>query len=228
MTNETPVADGATASALGLSRREALQRVTLMFGGIALIGDSRVLASPIDAAVLNQTMAAGVGAFTAADVALLDEIAETILPETSTPGAKAARAGAFMALMVTDAYTEQNRQVFREGLAALDAACRAAHGAGFMQASQAQRLALLETLDRQQRTDTLEREEAPRSRAPAAEAALDDAPRHYFRMMKELTLLAYFTSEVGYTRALRYIETPGRFDPCAPHAPGDRSWAPHA
>ena len=51
-------------------------------------------------------MAQGVGAFTAADVALLDEIAETILPETSTPGAKAAKTGAFMALMVTDVYTD--------------------------------------------------------------------------------------------------------------------------
>jgi hypothetical protein len=228
MPDQTPSAAGATASARGLTRREAVQRVTLMFGGIALIGDSHVLASPIEPAVLDQAMAAGVGRFTAADVALLDEIAETILPETSTPGAKAARAGAFMALMVTDAYTEQNRLVFREGLTALDAACRAAHGAGFMQATQVQRIALLEMLDRAQRTETLEREDTPRSRAPAAEAALDDAPRHYFRMMKELALLAYFTSEVGYTRALRYIESPGRFDPCAPHAPGDRSWAPHA
>ena len=61
-------------------------------------------------------MAQGVGIFTAADVALLDEIAETILPETSTPGAKAAKTGAFMALMVTEAYTDANQQVFRDGL----------------------------------------------------------------------------------------------------------------
>ena len=47
-------------------------------------------------------------------------------------------------------------------------------------------------------------------------------------MMKELALLGYFTSEIGYTKAMRYRESPGRFDPCAPHAPGDNSWAPHA
>jgi hypothetical protein len=46
--------------------------------------------------------------------------------------------------------------------------------------------------------------------------------------MKELALLGYFTSEIGYTQAMRYIEAPGRFDPCVPHAPGDKSWAPHA
>ncbi len=47
-------------------------------------------------------------------------------------------------------------------------------------------------------------------------------------MMKELALLGFFTSEVGMTRALRYIEAPGTFDPCAPHKPGDRAWASHA
>ena len=30
-------------------------------------------------------------------------------------------------------------------------------------------------------------------------------------------MLGFFTSEVGCTQALRYIETPGRFDPCVPY-----------
>jgi len=175
-------------------------------------------------------MAQGVGTFTAADIALLDEIAETILPETSTPGAKAARTGAFMALMVTDVYTERNQQVFRDGMAKLDEACRAAHSTSFMQATPAQRLTLLEALDREQRTEMEERTPPARTRYPAAPGAppADVEPPHYFRMMKELALLGYFTSEIGYTKAMRYIESPGRFDPNAPHAPGDRSWAPHA
>lgn len=56
----------------------------------------------------------------------------------------------------------------------------------------------------------------------------ESEPVHYFRMMKELALLGYFTSEIGYKQAMRYIETPGRFDPCVPYAAGDRAWAPHA
>jgi hypothetical protein len=68
---------------------------------------------------------------------------------------------------------------------------------------------------------------APSNRAPAPSAS-NDEPAHYFRMMKELALLGYFTSEIGCTKALRYLEAPGRFDPCAPHKPGDRSWAGHA
>ena len=68
---------------------------------------------------------------------------------------------------------------------------------------------------------------APTNRAPAPDAPPDE-PAHYFRMMKELALLGFFTSEVGCTKALRYIESPGRYDPCAPLAPGDRAWAGHA
>jgi hypothetical protein len=62
---------------------------------------------------------------------------------------------------------------------------------------------------------------------PAAAITADSAP-HYFRMMKELALLGYFTSEIGYNQARRWVETPERFDPCAPYSPGETIWAPHA
>lgn len=215
------------ALVVGMTRREAVRRVTALLGGAALAGGDRLLAFSFDAATLNQAMAQGVGTFSAADVALLDEIADTILPETSTPGAKAAKTGAFMALMVTDVYAEPAQRVFREGLRQLDEACLKAHAVLFMAASPAQRLVLLEVLDREQKTAMEERAAPARSRAPAAVSA-DDQPAHYFRMMKELALLGYFTSEIGYTRAMRYLETPGRFEPCVPHAPGDKSWAAHA
>jgi len=211
----------------GITRREVIQRVTATLGGAALIGGDRLLAFSFDAEAAAGAMTQGVGSFSAADVAFLDEVAETILPETTTPGAKAAKTGAFMAFMVTSAYTESDREVFRGGMKQIDDACRSSHGAAFMSATPAQRLALLEVLDREQKTAMEERSNAPRSRAPAA-ASGPDVPAHYFRMMKELALLGYFTSEIGYTRALRYLEAPGRYDPCAPLAPGDRSWAGHA
>ena len=211
----------------GMTRRDAVQRVIALMGGLSLVGDP-LDAFAFDTAAMEQAMAEGVGTFTAADVALLDEIAETILPETTTPGAKAAKTGAFMALMVTDAYTDRNQQVFRDGMRTLEEACRTATGTTFMQATPAQRLTLLEALDREQKTAIEERANAPRSRYPPAERPEEDEPPHYFRLMKELALLGYFTSEIGYTKAMRYVESPGRFDPNAPHAPGDRSWAPHA
>ena len=210
-----------------ITRREIIQQIVVLLGGTALAGGDRVLAFSFEEETLAQTMTQGVGAFTAADIALLDEIAETILPETSTPGAKAAKTGAFMALMVTDVYTLPLQQVFGEGLRSVDDECRRAHGTPFMQATPAQRLSVVEALDREQQRVMDARRAEPTNRAPAPESTSTE-PAHYFRLMKELVLLGYFTSEIGCTKALRYIESPGRFDPCAPHAPGDRAWAGHA
>ncbi len=184
-----------------MTRREVIQRVTALLGGAALAGGDLLEAFSFDDAARLEAMAQGAGTFTAADIALLDEIAETILPETSTPGAKAAKTGAFMALMVTDVYTPREQQVFRDGMRAVDEACRRANNVSFMQASPAQRLALLETLDREQKTVMDARAAAPRSRAPAPEPAADE-PAHYFRMMKELALCS------GISR--RRSATPGR------------------
>jgi hypothetical protein len=196
--------------AQAIDRREAIRRVTALLGGVALVtgtglleASERVL-SPRRAAVTRQ----GVGTFTAQDVALLDEVADTILPETKTPGAKAAQTGAFMALMVTDTYSERNQGVFRDGMQKLNAA-------SFMTLTPAQRLALLEQLDREQKAYM----DARRG---------NDTPPHFFRMMKELTLLGYFTSEIGCTQAQRYVEAPGAFEPCVPYTPGERAWAGHA
>lgn len=221
-----------------ITRREVIQQVAAMLGGAALIGGDQLLAFSFDDEALGRAMAQGAGTFTAADVALLDEIAETILPETSTPGAKAAKAGAFMALMVTDVYTDQSTQVFRDGMRSVDEACRRAHGTPFMQATPALRLTVLEALDREQKQvmDARIPERSNRAPAPSAFAPensselrrIEPEPAHYFRMMKELALLGFFTSEIGCTKALRYIEAPGKYDPCAPHKPGDRIWAGHA
>jgi hypothetical protein len=208
---EKPVAAPAFKHDL-VTRREAIRRVSALLGGAALVGQGAWLSG-----CATSRPAAG-ALFSAVDVVLLDEIAETILPETNTPGAKAAGVGPFIAMMVTDTYDPREQRTFLDGLATVEAECRALHGIGFVAASAAQRLTLLERLDR-------EALEYMRRLGPEQEQ--QQLP-HYFRMIKELTLLGYFTSEIGYTQAIRYIETPGRYDPCIPYKDGDKLWAPHA
>jgi len=249
----------AGVEATTISRREAVRRVGALLGGITFVGGSSLIAACQKERTAVPAGAA-VGEFTPDDIALLDEIADTILPETKTPGAKAAKTGAFMALMVTDTYDPKDQKIFRDGMRTLDDASKKANNnASFMTATPAQRLALLETLDREQKAQadakdaaakqtkskaddakTTEGKKAdkflPDQRKEAAAAAdvnpapaiTADTPTHYFRMMKELTLLGYFTSEIGMTKAQRYIESPGRFDPCVPYTPGETAWAGHA
>ena len=205
-----------------MDRREAIRRVGFLLGGLTLVGGARLLEAedPHARAARIVETGNGVGEFTAADIAFLDEVADTILPPTKSPGAKAAQTGAFMALMVTDIYAPRDQDIFREGMRAIDDACRKANGMGFMPATSQQRLALLEQLDREQK-----------AHMDAVATAWEEnaAPRaHYFRMMKELALLGYFTSEIGCTQAQHYVETPARYDPCLPYTKGETSWAAHA
>lgn len=239
-----------------INRREAIRRVSAILGGTAIVGGSTLWTAcgRADERAREEAAQQGIGAFTPADIAYLDEIAETILPETQTPGAKAAKVGPFIALMVTDTYEEKNQAVFRAGMLQLDEASRRMHQTTFMESTPAQRLALLESVDREakdymDRLDAVKRErdgkEPQRANADAvlpdqrkenavtadantAAAITADSPTHYFRMIKELTLLGYFTSEIGYTKAMRYVEAPGRFDPCVPYTAGEVTWAPHA
>jgi hypothetical protein len=44
-------------------------------------------------------------------------------------------------------------------------------------------------------------------------------------MLKDLTVLGYFTSEIGATQALNFVEVPGKFDACIPYNKGDKAYA---
>lgn len=199
-----------------IDRREAIKRVSALLGGAALIGGSALWTgcAPKDSTPATADSTAAFVPFTAAEIAYLDEIADTILPDTKTPGAKAAKTGAFMAVMVQDSYWPKDQAIFRDGMKKLDAAAEAANKTTFVASTPAQRLALLEALDKEQKT--------------YMDSKKPDDPAHYFRMMKELSLLGYFTSEIGCTQAQRYIESPGRYDPCLPYTKGEVSWASHA
>ena len=186
-----------------MDRRSAIARLAAITGTIALGGELFV-------AGCRRTDKRVATPFTSADVALLDEIGDTIVPATNTPGAKAAGVGAFMAMMVTDCYDDDAHTAFQAGLADIDATSRSRHGKGFAACTPAERHALLTELDRA-------------AVAHEREKKRSDTP-HYFAMMKELTLLGYFSSEIGCTHALRYVETPGGYDGDVVYHKGDRAW----
>ncbi|HEX8424709.1 gluconate 2-dehydrogenase subunit 3 family protein [Hymenobacter sp.] len=201
-----------------MNRRDALARVALIMGSTVIGADYFLTGcsspakeeakadpnKPVAAAkpkdVLNQKQ-----------IQLLDEVGETILPTTKTPGAKAAQVGSFMAVMVRDCYTPEDQQVFLNGLTQLDKDCQKQYSKGFMECDATQRTAFLTARDREQKAFTANQRK--------------DDPSRYFRMMKELTLLGYFTSEIGATQALRYSPIPGRYEGNVPYKKGDKAWA---
>jgi hypothetical protein len=145
------------------------------------------------------------------DLALLDEIGDTIIPATDVPGAKAAGIGAFIAMMLRDCYDAKDQAAVRAGLVALAADYRTKHGHAFVGAPAAERTEFLNALDREQKTYTRKKKTGE--------------PAHYFHVLKELTILGYFTSEIGATQALRFVEVPGSFNGSAPYKKGEHAWA---
>ena len=188
-----------------MNRRDALSRVALLVGG-TVIGAEFFLSG----CKANDKYGSSVD-FTDKDIAYMDEIAETIIPQTDTPGAKAAKVGAFMAIMVKDTYNEQQQKTFLEGMTKLNEASDKKFNNGFMQITPEQRKELLTELDKEAKDYNKNKQK--------------EDPPHYFAMMKQLTLLGYFTSEPGATQALNYVAVPGKFEACIPYKKGDKAYA---
>ena len=186
-----------------MERRELLKMIAALTGG-AFIGGELLTSCKSGPLVGGAT-------FGEADTAFLDEVAETILPATKTPGAKAAKVGQFMVVMVNDTYEDKDQKIFHAGIGKLDEASKKANGRSFLEATPEQRTTLLTALDK-------EAKDYQKSKKP-------EDPNHYFTMMKQLTLFGFFTSKEGATQALRYIAVPGKYDGAYPYKKGDKAWA---
>jgi hypothetical protein len=175
-----------------MNRKEAIEYISLLLGG-TMVGASALLSSCNNE---EKKMTSS------EDTAFLDEVADTILPETSTPGAKAAHVGAFMLMMVNDCYDEKDQKIFKDGMKII-------RDRSFIQLTSQQRHDLLVEIDKEQKEYTKNKK--------------DTDPAHYFRMMKELTLLGYFSSKPGVTLAKRYMPVPGKYIGCVDYKKGEKA-----
>jgi hypothetical protein len=185
-----------------MNRREALSRVAIIMGGTVLGAEAFLSGCKTNTKGITLSQD---------DIAFLDEVAETIIPTTTSPGAKAAKVGDFMKVMVNDCYEEKDQAIFVDGIKKLDEASKKLNSKTFMESTPEQRKTLLESLDK-------EAKEYQKTAKP-------EDPKHYFTMMKQLTLSGYFTSEIGATKALRYVAVPGKFVGSYPYKKGDKAWA---
>ncbi len=194
-----------------MNRRELLQRSALLFGG-SLLGAESILAKNVDWDGLDDLPEdfKKMGLFSKAQVKLLNEMAETIMPATDIPGAKAAKVGQFIAVIVSDCYESDDQKRFMEGLLKLDAESKKRYGKSFMKISPNLRTDFLTELDTEQKAFQKNKKKGD--------------PSHYFRVMKDLVLWGFFSSEIGITQAQRFIELPGRYT-TEVFKKGDRNYA---
>ena len=112
---------------------------------------------------------------------LIASIAELIIPRTETSGAIDAGVPHFIELMLSDWYTTEERQPFVDGLASLEQYAAEHHDTGFLNLANAQQIEILQSMEETE----------------------------FFNLAKELTVLGYYTSEVGVEAELFYNPMPG-------------------
>lgn len=179
-----------------MTRREALKAATALVGGV-------LVAPGVLTGCAPEGREAASGVLTLDDQALIEDIADALLPPTAaSPGAKAAGVGATIALLLTDCNGPDVQQRVSNGLQEFRAICRDRGGA-------------FASLTRPERERLLREVDATAQKAGEA---------HWFAVTRQLALHAYFTSELGLTRATRYVHVPGRWDGCIPLAPGQPAW----
>ena len=191
-----------------MDRRELIKQIAILTGA-AVAGSEFFLSG------CTGTDKSAAGFFSEADIIFFDEVAETIIPKTNTPGAKDAEVGKFMASYSMDCYEKYQLDILKEGIKKLDSASLKKNKMLFMDATDEERKTLLIEVDGEAKRYNEERERAKKK----------EPPPHYFTLMKQLVLLGFFTSKPGATQVLRYEPVPGKYHGCIDYKKGETSWA---
>jgi gluconate 2-dehydrogenase gamma chain len=198
-----------------MNRRELLSQVAYLMGGAV---SAPAILGLMSGCSPKQSAAGWKPAFLTEDQgAIVTEVAEMIIPRTDTPGAKDVGIPEFIDTMLKDVYEKEDQQRYINGIDALEKASEAQFRKAFMKLDSPQRTQLV----KQFHDEAVERERA------------DDEPdrssrRPFILMTKELTLLGFFTSQVGASQVLQYNPVPGAWRACIPisQAGNGHSWAP--
>ena len=190
---------------LPMTRREALR---LLATGTALgLATPKMFALLRDARTLVQTKA-GHGTLSLHQKETVTAIAEMIIPRTETPGATDAGVPAFIDLIVSEWYTDEERAHFMNGLADVDVQAQHLFTKDFITCSPHQQAEILTQLGAKMIAEA----ERAKTQDPASDLK---PPDNFYQTLRSLILTGYYTSEAGATAELNYQVIPTRFDSCA-------------
>ncbi len=183
-----------------MERREWIKVMALSLGGSIALPESvfAQLAEPLDASKLKY--------FNEDQRKLVAVLAETIIPETDTPGAIKAGVPGWIELLVQDCFEAKDQKIILEGLVMLEARSSGAFKKPFRDLTTVEKIELLTTLEKE---------------------AIKSGKRQetFIGKFKELTKFTYASSEVGATTAFEFNLVPGRWEPAMDLKPGQKVYA---
>lgn len=222
-----------------MDRREAVKSVAFLIGGAL---SATTIATLFDSC--NSPGKNGENLFNAEHQKLVTELADIIIPTTAkSPGAKAANVGPFITMMIKDCYPADAQEAFVKGLDDLEARSKKEFNKSFIEISVKERNDLVGKL----RDETVAAQKDEKSKSeqaakleqdtkgaksekeqPGNPMAVKEKPKtapQFFAIARDLTMLGFFTSEIGATQAYEYIAIPGRYDGDVKMKPGQKFYA---
>ena len=186
-----------------MDRRELLHRASMLLGGaITASAASGILAGCVSTPVADTADgAAKTGFLNAEETSIISAMAEQIIPRTDTPGAIDAGVPNFIDRMVSGYYQPKEKEIIRAGLRQAATDAMELRGKSFADLAPGDQVALMREYDRE-----------------AYKPLPANSDPHFFRMVKELTVLGYGTSKEGATKLMYYNQTPGPFRGDVPYS----------
>ncbi|WP_281638387.1 gluconate 2-dehydrogenase subunit 3 family protein [Flavobacterium marginilacus] len=184
-----------------MERREALKKIAFLMGGAVSATTIGVLFESFTVLPENSSHL-----YSVSDEEILAEFSEIILPSTvKSPGAKAAGVGTLIPLIIKDCYPANLQAVFKKGFDEMLVLSKTKFNKEFLS---------LNDEEKKQLVNELKQQSIDNNHEPS-----------FFLIARDLTILGYFSSEIGCTMAREYLPIPGKYDGNADYIPGQKAWA---
>lgn len=170
-------------------------------GAIALYSSFPGVLAQFASSCKSKSIPAGAEFFSVDEFQLLQQVTDILLPKTATPGALETGVPHFVDLVVKNCMTPDDQKLIQNGLQQLNGR----QGAEFSSLSDKEKKSIVSQLD--------------------AAAYKNEADKAWFMIVKKLSLIGYFTSEQGMTKALNYVKVPGNYEACIPYKQGSKAMA---
>jgi gluconate 2-dehydrogenase gamma chain len=192
-----------------IDRREALKKTALFLGAAV---SASAMAGILNGCKATPDLNYKPVFFNEDEARLVSELSDIILPKTDIPGAKELGVPNFIDKVLNECYKPEDQERFKTGLAAFEEEAKKAHGDSFIYCKPEDQVAHI---------------------TKSIQAAIDESKKNpgtkrpFILMAKELTMLGYFSTQVGAENVLQYEAVPGSYKGCIPlkEAGKGRTWA---
>lgn len=133
---------------------------------------------------------------------LVNNLTETILPKTNTPGAKDLGINLFVFKMIDDCFDQKGQDDFMAGLTAFGEAADKKYGKSFNEITEAERTAFANDIEKQSKD--------PNNKDKDSKAL------NFYWTVKGQTVFGYTTSKYFMTEQIVYELVPGRYNAMFP------------